>query len=71
MPKSLGGSDDIENLALACRRCNERHYNFTNGIDYALEALNKSQLMILHHSQIAETRWLKTQPSLQQVVVNS
>ncbi|XZO04756.1 MAG: HNH endonuclease [Microcoleus sp.] len=25
MPKSLGGSDDIENLALACRRCNERH----------------------------------------------
>jgi HNH endonuclease len=33
MPKSLGGSDDSENLALACRRCNERHYNFTKGID--------------------------------------
>ena len=33
MPKSLGGSDDSENLALACRRCNERHYNFTNEID--------------------------------------
>lgn len=32
-PQSLGGSDDPENLALACRRCNERHYNFTTGID--------------------------------------
>jgi HNH endonuclease len=32
-PQSLGGADDIENLALACRRCNERRYNFTTGID--------------------------------------
>jgi HNH endonuclease len=32
-PQSLGGSDDEENLALACRRCNERHYNFTVGND--------------------------------------
>jgi hypothetical protein len=32
-PQSLGGSDDIENLALACRRCNEIRYNFTSGID--------------------------------------
>ena len=32
-PQSLGGSDDTDNLALACRRCNERHYNFTVGID--------------------------------------
>ncbi|RUT00153.1 hypothetical protein DSM106972_076010 [Dulcicalothrix desertica PCC 7102] len=32
-PKSLGGSDDADNLALACRRCNERHYNFTVGTD--------------------------------------
>ncbi|MHC5859027.1 HNH endonuclease [Nostoc sp.] len=31
--QSLGGSDDVDNLALACRRCNERHYNFTVGID--------------------------------------
>jgi 5-methylcytosine-specific restriction endonuclease McrA len=29
----LGGSDDIENLALACRRCNERRYNFIAGIN--------------------------------------
>lgn len=32
-PKSLGGSDDINNLALACRRCNERRYNFITGVD--------------------------------------
>ncbi|ELR98797.1 HNH endonuclease [Gloeocapsa sp. PCC 73106] len=33
LPKSIGGTDDINNLALACRRCNERHYNFVLGID--------------------------------------
>ena len=33
IPKSLQGSDDISNLALACRRCNERRYNFVAGID--------------------------------------
>ena len=33
IPKSLGGSDEIDNLALACRRCNERRYNFTTGVD--------------------------------------
>lgn len=32
-PRSLGGSDNLNNLALACRRCNERRYNFTTGID--------------------------------------
>lgn len=32
-PQSLGGSDEVDNLALACRRCNERRYNFTTGID--------------------------------------
>jgi HNH endonuclease len=32
-PQSLGGSDHLDNLALACRRCNERRYNFTTGID--------------------------------------
>jgi hypothetical protein len=49
----------------------EVEFSDLQGRTYALEALNKSQLMILHHSPIAETRWLKTQPSLQQVVVNS
>ncbi|MEG4516959.1 hypothetical protein QUB22_09475 [Microcoleus sp. AT9_A5] len=29
-----------------------------------------SQLMILYHSPLAETRWLKSQPSLQKVVKN-
>ncbi len=33
LPQSLGGSDELENLALCCRRCNERRYNFTSGID--------------------------------------
>lgn len=33
IPRSLGGSDELDNLALACRRCNERRYNFIAGID--------------------------------------
>jgi hypothetical protein len=33
LPQSLGGLDDEENLALACHRCNERHYNFTTSED--------------------------------------
>jgi 5-methylcytosine-specific restriction endonuclease McrA len=33
IPKSLGGSDQLTNLALACRRCNERRYNFVAGVD--------------------------------------
>ncbi|MEB3211908.1 MAG: HNH endonuclease [Leptolyngbyaceae bacterium] len=34
-PQSLQGTDSLDNLALACRRCNERRYNFTTGIDPA------------------------------------
>ncbi len=33
IPKSLGGSNNLDNLALACRRCNERRYNFVAGYD--------------------------------------
>ncbi|NER48467.1 MAG: HNH endonuclease [Symploca sp. SIO1A3] len=33
IPKSLGGDDYENNLALACHRCNGRRYNFTEGID--------------------------------------
>jgi hypothetical protein len=33
LPQSLGGSDELDNLALACSRCNGRRYNFTVGID--------------------------------------
>lgn len=39
LPKSIGGSDDINNLALACRRCNERRYNFIAGFDSETEAI--------------------------------
>ena len=28
-----GSSDDLDNLALACHRCNQRRYNFRTGID--------------------------------------
>jgi 5-methylcytosine-specific restriction endonuclease McrA len=33
IPRSLGGPDAIDNLALACSRCNERRYNFVAGVD--------------------------------------
>lgn len=33
LPKSLGGADDPDNLALACQRCNAYHYNFTTAVD--------------------------------------
>jgi HNH endonuclease len=32
-PVSLGGLDDLANLALACQRCNAHHYNFVVGQD--------------------------------------
>jgi HNH endonuclease len=37
LPRSHGGTDEPHNLALACRRCNERRYNFTTGIDPATQ----------------------------------
>jgi hypothetical protein len=33
VPQSLDGSDSLENLALACRRCNERRYNIVETLD--------------------------------------
>lgn len=33
MPQSLGGSDDHNNLGLACQRCNGYRDNFITGID--------------------------------------
>lgn len=33
LPQSIGGSDDPDNLALACRNCNERRGNRTEGRD--------------------------------------
>ncbi|MEA5417769.1 HNH endonuclease signature motif containing protein [Spirulina sp. CCNP1310] len=39
LPRSLGGLDELENLALACRRCNERRYNFVGGVDPVTKAV--------------------------------
>ncbi|MEH2088809.1 HNH endonuclease [Nostoc sp.] len=39
IPKSIGGADEINNLALACRRCNERRYNFVAGYDLETKAV--------------------------------
>lgn len=33
LPQSLGGTDETDNLALACHRCNGRRYNFIDGFD--------------------------------------
>ncbi|UZQ53865.1 HNH endonuclease [Trichothermofontia sichuanensis B231] len=40
LPRSLGGTDDLDNLALACSRCNQRRYNFIVGIDPKTLALH-------------------------------
>jgi HNH endonuclease len=32
-PQSLGGTDNEDNLALACHRCNGRRYNFIEALD--------------------------------------
>ncbi|MBD2501964.1 HNH endonuclease [Anabaena azotica] len=39
IPKSIGGSDELSNLALSCRRCNERRYNFVAGYDPETKAI--------------------------------
>ncbi|MGL6338656.1 MAG: HNH endonuclease [Waterburya sp.] len=33
IPRSLNGSDELSNLALACQRCNKYRYNFITGVD--------------------------------------
>jgi hypothetical protein len=39
MPQSLGGTDEQDNLALACHRCNGRRYNFIDGTDPETQAI--------------------------------
>jgi hypothetical protein len=39
LPQSLGGSDEADNLALACQRCNLRRYNFMEGLDPETQAM--------------------------------
>ncbi|MGL5065823.1 MAG: DUF4926 domain-containing protein [Microcoleus sp.] len=48
----------------------EVEFSDLQGRTYALAALNKSQLMLLNHRPLAETTWSKTQPAVQQPVLN-
>jgi 5-methylcytosine-specific restriction endonuclease McrA len=43
-PRSLGGSDEFNNLALACQRCNANRYNFTQAID----PITQTQVNLFH-----------------------
>ena len=43
-PRSLGGSDDLDNLALACQRCNGNRYNFIQATD----PLTQLQVPLFH-----------------------
>jgi hypothetical protein len=43
-PRSLGGSDEFDNLALACQRCNGNRYNFIQAID----PLTQTQVSLFH-----------------------
>jgi HNH endonuclease len=38
-PRSLGGADTEDNLALACSRCNQHRYNFVVGRDIETSAI--------------------------------
>ncbi|MEB3232365.1 MAG: HNH endonuclease [Leptolyngbyaceae bacterium] len=39
LPRSLSGLDGLDNLALACQRCNRYRYNFTEGVDPKSQSL--------------------------------
>jgi hypothetical protein len=39
LPRSLGGSHRLDNLALACQRCNSYRYNFTTALDPQTQTL--------------------------------
>jgi 5-methylcytosine-specific restriction endonuclease McrA len=39
LPQSAGGSDEADNLALACRKCNERRGNRLEGRDPGTQAV--------------------------------
>jgi len=41
LPRSKGGSDTLDNLALACQHCNAYRYNFTEGVDPQSELLTE------------------------------
>ncbi|MFE4105996.1 HNH endonuclease [Almyronema epifaneia] len=48
-PRSRGGADTFENLALACQRCNSYRYNFTEGTDPESQVSTQLFNPRLHH----------------------
>lgn len=62
-PRSLGGSDEFDNLALACSRCNQRRYNFTAGRDRETASITelfnpRQQAWASHFTWSANKVWL-------------
>src|SRR5215831_10920569 len=60
LPQSAGGSDETDNLALACRNCNERRGNRVIGRDPETEVVvplfnPRSEMMWLYSSGHTET----------------
>jgi hypothetical protein len=49
----LNGSDDLNNLTLACQRCNGYRYNFTSGVDPMTQAVGPK----LNVSSTLENSW--------------
>jgi hypothetical protein len=49
MPRSLDGSDDIDNLALACRR-----YNFAIGVD------PETQCLLAEWTTLYDDNWVNS-----------
>jgi hypothetical protein len=61
-PRSKGGLDTLDNLALACQRCNAYRYNFTEGVDpesQLFEELFNPRLDAWHEHFIWEVGGLK------------
>ena len=57
LPQSVGGSDDADNLALACRNCNERRGNRLEGRDPETEtvvSLHDGTVMRIRQRDVAD-----------------
>lgn len=74
LPRSLGGTDEPDNLALACRRCNERWYNFTTGRDPVTQQEVPlfhpvREMWAAHFAWTAEGQWIVGQTPIGRATV--